>query len=517
MSRFRRAVHGVASSYILLAATAVYSLASVPLALHYLDTPRFGLWIVMGTLAGYLNFIDAGMTSAVARLLIDHKDNRKGGKYGSFIQTGWLVSILQGAIIFVIGLSLAGTFARLLAITPALQPEFIRLVNWQCGVVALMFATRMLSLVLTAHQRMDLANYIGVAGLLLNFAAQWIFFHFNFGVLSLALGSLVSTISMVMLQALAGMALKLFPEAGCWGRVSWFHFREIFNFGKEVFLVGVGTQLIMTSQVFVITRMLGTDAVAIWGVGLKVFNLLSQLIWRVSDMSMAAFAEMLARGELARLRDRYRSVAVLSFSFAGWAAVSFALCNSLFVPILTHGKTHWPVANDWLLAVWMILLAVVHCHNSFVLTTKRIGFMRYIYFLEGSVFVALSILVARWGGMVAIIGCSILCTTVFSGAYGIWRMGHFFQISFGEVAFGWLRPMSKVLLFYLPAAGLTWWLLAPVPGPLRLGINGLLAASLGVYLFLRFGVSAEFQTELLRRVPSTAVPLLKRVFPQTAN
>jgi len=517
MSRFRRAVHGVVSSYVLLGATAVYSLASVPVALHYLDLKRFGLWIIMGTLVGYLNLIDAGMTNAVARLLIDHKDYRKGGKYGSFIQTGWLVSILQGAIIFVIGLSLAGTFARLLAIDKALQPEFIRLVNWQCGVVALVFATRMLSLVLNAHQRMDLANYIGVVGLLLNFAAQWIFFHFNFGVLSLALGSLVAAVCTVMLQALAGFALKLFPEAGQWGRVSWFHFCEIFNYGKDVFLVGVGTQLIMTSQVFVITRMLGPEAVAIWGVGLKVFNLLNQVIWRVSDMSMAAFAEMLARGELARLRDRYRSMAILTFSLAGWAAVSFALCNSLFIPILTHGKTHWPVVNDWLLAFWMILLAGVHCHNSFVLMTKWIGFMRYVYFLEGVVFVSLSFLVARWGGMAAIIACSILCTIIFSGSYGIWRISRFFEVSFGEVALGWLRPMFKVLLFYLPVAALAWWLLASASDLTRLASHALLAGSLGACLFLRFGIPESFQNELLRRAPSWAAFWLKRFFLQPAS
>ena len=53
MSRFKRAIHGVASSYVQLAANAVYSLASVPIALHYLDKERFGLWALMSTLVGY--------------------------------------------------------------------------------------------------------------------------------------------------------------------------------------------------------------------------------------------------------------------------------------------------------------------------------------------------------------------------------------------------------------------------------------------------------------------------------
>jgi len=364
---------------------------------------------------------------------------------------------------------------------------------------------------------MDLANYIGVGGLLINFAAQWIFFHFQFGVLSLALGSLVSTVVVMACQALACVRLKLFPEAGGWGRVSWRHFGEIFHYGKDLFLVSVGAQLIMTSQTIIITRALGLEAAAAWGVGLRVFNLLNVFIWRLYDMSQAAFAEMLARGEMTLLRNRYRNVAVLTFSLAGWVAVSFALCNSLFISLWTHGKIHWPVANDWLLAVWMILFAVVHCHNSFASVTKQIGFMRYIYFLEGVVFVALAFGVARWGGLAAIIGCSILCTTVFSCAYGIWRIHSFFGLSLREVAWDWLRPMGKVLLFYLPAAGLTWWLSAPAAGWLRLGIHALLAGSLGIYWLLRFGIPGSFQNELLRRLPAKTAPFLKRVFVQTAN
>lgn len=517
MSRLRRAFHGVASSYVLLAATAVYSLASVPVALHYLDTPRFGLWLVMGTLVGYLSLIDAGMTGAAARLLIDHKDDRAGGGYGSLIKTGWLLSTLQGAIIFVIGLTLAGTFARLLAIDAALQPEFIQLIHWQCGVVALMFATRMFNLLLNAHQRMDVANYLGVGGLLVNFATQWIFFHFEFGVLSLALGSLVSTLLTLAGQALACSRLQLFPAAGGWGRVSTRHFKEIFHFGKDLFLVSVGTQLIMTSQTIVITRMLGLEAAAVWGIGLRVFNLVSQFIWRLSDMSGAALAEMLARGELARLRDRYRSLAILSFSFAGWMAVSFAVCNSRFVTLWTHGKIHWPPGNDWLLAVWMVIMTVLHCHNSFVLLTKKIGFMRYIYFVEGVVFVGLSILVARTGGLPAIIGCSIICSSLFSGAYGVWRVSRFFGISLREVAWGWLRPMFGMLLFYLPVAVTTWWLSRSFPVIVQLGLSAVLAGSVGAYLFLRYGIPSSFQNELLARVPARAGFMLKSVFIKPVN
>ena len=37
----------------MLAATAVFGLASVPVALHYLSKEQFGLWALMMTLVGY--------------------------------------------------------------------------------------------------------------------------------------------------------------------------------------------------------------------------------------------------------------------------------------------------------------------------------------------------------------------------------------------------------------------------------------------------------------------------------
>ncbi len=216
------------------------------------------------------------------------------------------------------------------------------------------------------------------------------------------------------------------------------------------------------------------------------------------------------------MRDRYRSLAMLTFSLAGWAAVSFALCNSLFISLWTHNRIHWPSHNDGLLAIWMILSAVVHCHNCFALQTKKVGFMRYIYFLEGTIFVVCSFLAAQWG-LWAIIVCSIVCTSALSFSYGIWRVSQYFEVSVVEVAFGWLQPMSKVMLFYLPIAGLFWWSTTTASSSVRLAVYVMLASSVGAYLFLRFGIPGPFQNELLKRIPARAVPILRRLFVQPAH
>ena len=125
MSRFRRVVHSVASGYGVLVATAFFGLASVPLALHYLTKDQFGLWALMSGIGMYLTLVDLGMSASVARLLVDHKDERGSGAYGGLIQTGWLVLVVQGAFIFMTGAVIAPWLSRLLRIPAGLEQDFI--------------------------------------------------------------------------------------------------------------------------------------------------------------------------------------------------------------------------------------------------------------------------------------------------------------------------------------------------------------------------------------------------------
>jgi O-antigen/teichoic acid export membrane protein len=508
----------MAAGYAMLAAAAVYSFATVPIALHYLSKERFALWALMSTISGYLSLIDLGMSSSVARLLIDHKDQQENGGYGSLIKTGWLVLVTQGALVFLAGLLLAPAVSDLLRIQPDLRNEFIQLMRWQSAVLGLAFAVRIFSHLLLAHQRIDIWNYSQIGGLGLNFILLWSFFHANQGVFSMIWALLVSSLAGAAVLLLACSRLRLFPPARAWGRVSWHCFKELFDYGKDLFLVALGNQLIMASQTMIITRLLGLQTAALWSIGTRAFTMVSQLICRIADVSGPAFCEMMARGEQALLRDRYKAVLILTASASGFAAVTFALCNGPFMTVWTHGKFAWPPLNDVLLGVWMVVVAPPRCHNAFVLLTKRVGFMRYVYFVEGSVFVTAAFLVAKRGGLPAIMLCSIGCSTAFSGAYGIWRISRYFGLSTREVGLDWLAPMSRVLALFGSVAVAAWWGCQDVADlPVRLALMALLSGSIGFYIFLRYGLPGGVQRELLDRAPGTINSILRRVLVRTSQ
>ena len=514
MSRFKRAFHNAVSSWAVLGTATAHTLVSVPLALHYLSKERFALWALMSSISAYMSLIDLGMSGSVSRLLIDHKDERLKSNYGSLIQTGWLVLTLQGLLLLVCSFGLAPFLATALDIPSGLESDFIALMRWQGVTMALNFTKGILAHILYAHQRSDLNNYVQVASLVASLGSMWWLFHAGYGVFSLVWAGLVAASVIAVGHWVACWLLKLFPAPGCWGRPSSEAFRELFVFGKDLFLVSVGGMLLQASQTLIITRRLGLELAAVWAVGTKAYSLVVQLIWRTSDSAGPGFGEMLARREETALLNRYRMVVMLSASLAAFCAVSYVLCNSPFVTIWTAGKNNivWNPGYDLLLGACLIVSTVVHSHTCFIGITKRLHFLRYIFFIEGLVFILTALLVARRWQLFGIISASLLCSIVFTGIYTTFRIMRFFHLSLRDVAWEWFIPM-RAFLWRATIVGLALWYITYSFSPLvRLLVHAMFSATLVLLLLARYGVPTSFQEELLRRAPLRATRVLGWLF-----
>lgn len=512
MARLRQFVHNVGSSYAALGAMVVYTFVSVPLALTFLSREAFGLWALLAQITGYLALIDAGMTGAATRLLIDCKDMPADGAYGRMVKTSFLVALVQASLILLVGFSLARQCPAILDIRPAYADIFIRLLWWQTAITAFAFVTRPLGQMLGAHQRLDIIYYSQILQMTTGLSLIWWFLVRGHGLYSFVFSSAISAgINSVYLFA-SCYFLRLFPRPGRSGAPSWAVFKEIFAYGKDLFLVAVGTQLIMASQVIIVTRSLGLEVAAVWAVGTRVLNLLLQVVWRISDSASVTLAEMIARGEGDRLRRRYSDIVTVSASLGGLAAVMLASSNALFVDIWTSHKIAWTSLNDVLLGIWMVPLVLIHVHCGFILLTKKIAFMRIVYFIEGCAFVIISLWVLRFGRLPLMITTSILCAFSFSGAYGTWRVAQYFKLPLREVAIDWVKPMVRVSLFAIPVAVLLHFGLAFLPPLPRFLLILLILGAWSGILFGRIGLPRHLQREVLSRSPHFAYPFLQRLF-----
>ncbi|HEV2394982.1 MAG TPA: oligosaccharide flippase family protein [Verrucomicrobiae bacterium] len=510
MSRIKRLAHSLASGYVLLGANVIYTLTSFRLAGKYLGPAEFGLWAVVTNLAQYIALIDLGMTST-SRILIDYKDHRDAGDYGSVIKTFLVVSLIQAILIVLLSIGLAVALVPVLHIPGTLKHQFIYLTIGQCGVLGAGFLSRIFPFVLSAHQRYDLVNYTQTAGFALGLGAMWAAFVHHQGIYSTLWAQFASWLVNGALTCVWVLRMQLLPARRCWGRATWSRFRELFALGSDLFLYALGFQMLSASQTVILTRQLGLEASALWSVCTRTFSLVSQIIYRVFDYAGPALAEMIVRGERERLYQRFRSLVVLSASLSVCAGTIFAICNQPFVALWMRRQYGWWPLNDGLLAFWLVLQATTRCHLGLVGVSKEIRSMRFIYLAEGTFFVVLGLLVLRWGGITAMLLCSIAGTMLFSAPYGFWRTSQYFNVPWKVPSFEWWLPPLRLALGLVPLAGLLWWLTRPLPLRPQLLIRGAASALLALPLLLRFGLDAELRKEILARAPARFQPLLRTI------
>ncbi len=510
--RFSRFLHAVASGYALLVANTLYVLGSIPLALHFLEKREFGLWALAMQLSGYLQLVDIGMSVSLSRHLIDHKDARASGEYGGMIQTGVLVLLLQGLIVLGGGALLVLFGTHFLRIDPDLQPSFKVVMLVQCAIIATDFPARLFGHILVAHQRNDVFNYSQVATFPVAFVVLWFCFAQGLGIYSLVWTNVAIFLVIVISNAIACLRLRLLPKGAEWGGPTWLKFRDLFAYGKDVFWLALGIQMINASQTIVVTRALGLNTAAIWSICTRTFTMANQLVWRPFDFSYSMLSEMEVRGEKDRLLHRFRGLVILTTSLGVLAAVMFALCNRPFIALWTHGSISWDRRNDLLLCIWMVVLALVHCHCGLAAITKRIGFMRYIYFIEGALFILVGSYAAPKYGFSGLLATSILCSLFLSCSYGIWRTMREFNLNLKQVL-SWLIPAARLLAPLGVFALLLFWATQSFSPKIQLSLYTALVGTGGLVLFLRLGLGSELLREFRSRAPVRVSYVLDWFFP----
>jgi O-antigen/teichoic acid export membrane protein len=512
VNRTHSFARGLSASWLTALITVIYGLVSVPLALHYLSVEQFGLLMLLLQIAGYFALIEIGMGGATARLLIDHKDDPTKDSYGSLILTAFLVFTIQAAVVLLVGLVGAPRIIMLLGIPQQLEGDATFLLRWLCGCFAFATMFKIFGSVLYANKRLDLINILASVSVLTGLALMALVLASGGHLRGLFLVFIVQALLTVTSQGLACWWLKLLPQPGRWGRPTTAHFREAFLYAKDVFLFNVSNQILEASQLIIVSRTLGLAAAAMWSVGTKVFGLLHQILTKIEGTAVVFFSEMMVRGEHALLKKRFQQIYEIS---AGTAVVSLAVAvavNKPFVSAWAEPSLAWPISLSALMAIAVFLNVVTRCHIDFILNTKKLLALRYIYLVEAAAFVATALLLTPVLGLYGVLLAAIGCLIVVRAGYTSWRISEYFHIPVRLVCWDWLKRPVLSCLGVLPFAISSPWITSGFTSPVVQFAVAAVWVGIPALIFLsRVSLHEETAMELRKQFVGAAMRLAHRL------
>jgi O-antigen/teichoic acid export membrane protein len=428
----------------------------VPLALSYLDKEEFGLWALATQLSGYLMLLEFGMSGSVARSLSDHKDRIESGAYGSILRTGGRVFAIQGLLVSVVGLLLAFYAPALLGLPPRLHQTFSMLMAAQALMMGIKLSLGALGAPLWCHQRLDITNLVNSISLVLSFVALWLGFHVGLHVYSAAISNFVGYLFSIITIYYLCRRLGYYPSAGHRGAYCPIIFRELFNFGGGLFLMNIGSQLTSASQVILVSRLLGVETAAVWSIATKVTTMAQSFVSRILDSSAGGLAEMVVREEYSKFRKRFKDLTSITALMAVAASAGIALLNGSFIKLWTSGKITWDPWNNYMLACVFFFAAISRCLTGLTGITKKLQEMKYVYLVEGLMFVLLSIVLIPKQGIFGLLIASLACNILITGASALRNTANYFEAPISDV-FSWFKNCIFILLLTAVLFYITQW------------------------------------------------------------
>ncbi|MEI6674205.1 MAG: oligosaccharide flippase family protein [Verrucomicrobiota bacterium] len=513
-SRAQRFLNGLITGYAALGFSVVYTLMSVPLALHYLSKEEFGLWALITQLTGYLMLLECGMSGSIARFLSNYKDNMDGGKYGSVLVTGFVIFLLQGLTVMVLGILFVIAGSSILGIPPHLKSIFTQLGTIQACMGGVSLMTRAAAAPLWPHQRLDIHNLGSIACQIGSLLTLWLGFQAGWKLYSLLAAAVVGYVLGFVINSYSCYHLRLYPTKGHWGRFDMHLFRRMFSYGSGLFVLNLGTQLVSTSQVIVISRGLGLESASIWAVASKLSALVQQFVGRIFETSASGLVEMQVREETAQLQRRFHDLFVLTSTIAALGAVGLALFNQPFVAIWTSGKISWPIINDSLLGVVIFLYCTSKFHVGFASLSKDVHKIKYVCLAEGVLFVASAFPLSAAYGLTGILLASIVASVVINFGFATLITSRHLGKTYITVVSWVARPallIAVVMILYATFA---------IDGSKALALHSVLSIKIAAYLllitpaFVYIGLPARLRTEILDHVASTLSALSARLSPR---
>jgi O-antigen/teichoic acid export membrane protein len=284
-----------------------------PLLVRGLGEVAFGIWALVGHIAGNMNLLDFGMQVTATRYLAHHHALDEREHIHEVLASALVFSLIPASLALAAGALVAWWAPALFHLPAAYVASGRAAIFLVAASVALMFPGGVANSAIPALSRYDLLNLRNIFWSVLRVGLLWWVLQRGDGLVAVALVCFLAQAAMLLMGTV--LAFRLLP----WVRLRWRHctrttLRALMSFSFWAFLMSIASRLIFTADNVVVAIVLGPVAVAFYGIGSAIADQMRNGMFTVAMLYAPLAAQINAlrdRQGLARLLGRGTRIAML--------------------------------------------------------------------------------------------------------------------------------------------------------------------------------------------------------------
>lgn len=322
-------IKNVLMNWMAYAATIVVGFFLSPFLVRHLGDSVYGVWVLVGSLSGYLGLLDLGLTPATVKTIAAYRARGDQAAINRLVTGGLAVFSVLGVIVLGLSCVLALSFNRLFH--APLDATTTTAVVMLAGLnLAITFPATIFIGVLRGYQRYDLDAAVTSLTILLRSALLVALILRGHGILTLSV--LTFVFDMARLAYLVYCARRINPDI----RIARTHFhwpemRQLFGHSSYFFLITIGNQLNFFTDSIVIGLFLTTASVTVYFIANRLVTYLRDLVVEMTGVLMPAISGLHASEQTARVHELHIVSTKYTMLLALPAAAVFFILGDSFI------------------------------------------------------------------------------------------------------------------------------------------------------------------------------------------
>ena len=443
----------VASNWLALAVTSAVSFVLAPYMVNRLGDSQYGLWVMVGSLTGYLGLLDLGVRGAVTRYVARHHGAGDHGAASRIVSSALFVFATTAMTAVAVAGLLSLVLEHLFDVPPDLLQN-ARIALLLSGVtIAFSLVSGVFGGVVVGLERFDLLNTTEVTVELLRAALVWWALVNGGGLATLAMVQLGCCMVRGLIQA--QLVRRLYPalriRLGLRTRADTC---TILSLGLSVTALHVASVLAFYSDAVVIAAFLPVAMVTFFQNGAGLTQYARALTGGISQVISPRSSFLEQVGDPAAVRRVLLSSGRLATLVILPIVITFAIRGGSFIGLWMGPR--FAIPSGRVLTILSIALAFAVARH--VVVSALIGLDRHrgfipVYFGEGVINVALSVALAGPLGIEGVAWGTTLPNLIVSLLFMPWYTRRTLQIAVSDyVIHFWLRPLAAMVPFALATA-----------------------------------------------------------------
>ena len=373
-----------------------------PFVVHKLGNSGFGLWTLVGSLAGYFNLMDIGIRNSIGRFVARYValDDNEG--VNKSINSAFFFLSIVGLIGIIITIFLAFHVNNFFQIPIEYQAVSKLLILIVGTTICVGLPLSCFESILFAFERYDLINLVNISTTLLRSFLIIIFLNFGFGILSLAF----ITLGVGLLDYLirAKIAFRLFPAAKFNFKLGDKKFlKELFFYGGYVSILAISTKIIFYTDSLVIGKFLTIGAITFFAIASRLIRYGGEFITAIVRVFCPIAIKLDAKNDFNKLGRLLIKGTKLTLLFSLPICLLLMILGGQFIG-LWMGKGYmsasWPILI--VLTLPQLFAMTQRISSIIIMGMAKHKFLAYLSMIEAIANLILSIILVRKIGLIGV-------------------------------------------------------------------------------------------------------------------